>query len=277
MKIIADSGSTKTDWALISDHEVVERFLTSGLNPMVMGLERFKEVLQAELLPRIWGMDISHVDFYGAGCTEEMCPHVRDILAEFVPSATSIVVESDLLGACRAVLGEEEGIVAILGTGSNSCLYNGHSIVENIPSLGYILGDEGSGAALGKMFLNAVLRNRLPRDITNAFQKEFSLSRADILHRVYQKEGTNVFLASFAPFIRSWSSEETVKELIKENFRMFFSHNIRQYGRGDLSVYCVGSMAHHFSDCLREVATMEGFNLGCILRSPIDNLSDTFH
>ncbi len=274
MKIIADGGSTKTDWALVSEGKVVERFSTSGANPVVMGLEHFKGVMQAELLPQIRSVEVNEIEFYGAGCTDEMSPGVRDIFLEAVPSATRIVVESDLLGACRAICGNDEGIVAILGTGSNSCLYDGRSIVANTPPLGFILGDEGSGAALGKLFLNALLKKRLPQSVWKAFEKEFSLSYADILRRVYQERNSNVFLASFAPFVCSWSSEETVNELIKENFRKFFSNNIRQYGRQDLSVNCVGSIAHHFADCLKQAAEAEGVHLGQVLRSPIDKLCE---
>ncbi len=272
MKILADSGSTKTDWALMRDNVVERYFCTSGLNPVVMGVERFEEVIRTELSDFIRGVEISRVEFYGAGCTREMAPLVRDVLTKLMPTATDIVVESDLMGACRAVCGEDVGIVAILGTGSNSCLYDGEKIVENVPSLGYVLGDEGSGAALGKMFLNALLRGQLPLRVSTAFEREFSLSRADILYNVYQNECANWFLANFAPFVRSWSKEESVRKLIVENFRAFFTKNIYQYGRRDLSVYCVGGMAYHFADCLLEVAEAEGFHIRKILRSPIDNL-----
>ncbi len=272
MKLIADSGSTKTDWVILSDDVLVERFSTSGLNPIVMGIERFKKVVQAEMLPRIWSVEIDHIEFYGAGCTVEMQTVVKDYLKEVVPSAEEIIVDSDLMGACRAICGDKEGIVAILGTGSNSCLYDGKNIVAHTPSLGYILGDEGSGAALGKAFLNALLKKRLPQVVEEAFSKEFSLTEKDVLEKIYQGTEANTFLASFAPFIRFWSSNDSVRALIIENFRLFLRNNISQYGRTNLFIHCVGSTAHYFSDCLEEAVEAEGYHLGQVLRSPIDNL-----
>ncbi len=272
MKLIADSGSTKTDWLIVGDGIVVERFSTSGLNPSIMGLERFGEVLRDELAPRVWGVDVTEVEFYGAGCTEDKVAAVRGVMAELLPSARDIVVESDMMGACRAVCGDKEGIVAILGTGSNSCLYDGRAIVMSIPSLGFILGDEGSGAALGRLFLNALLKRRVARRVEDAFAKEFALTKEDILARVYEGRDVNVFLASFAQFVRRWSIEDGVRELIVDNFRLFFANNIRQYERRNLLVYCVGSMAHYFSDCLEDAAEAEGYQLGEIVKSPIERL-----
>ncbi len=269
MTLLSDSGSTKTAWQITSGSTIVKRFETSGLNPVVMGLERFRAMLEKELLPETRGLDITEVEFYGAGCTPAMIPQVEDVISSLLPSALKVTAGSDLLGAARALCGTREGIAAILGTGSNSCLYDGRDIIMNTPALGYILGDEGSGAVLGRMFLNALLKKRLPEPVVRDFTEETHLTQADIIERVYRTEAPNRFLASMAPFIRRHTDIQEVREIVVGNFRRFFACNIRPYGRPDLSVACVGSIAVHFKDCLEEAARLEGFTLGEIRKSPL--------
>ncbi len=268
MTLIADSGSTRTDWVIADGDAVVARFTTSGLNPAVMGIDRCRALLAAELLPHIRGVALTTVAFYGAGCTPALCPAMRDCLAALLPMAT-ITVASDLVGACRAVCGTGEGIVAILGTGSNSCLYDGQTIIARTPSLGYILWDEGSGAALGTLFLRALLRAQLPTAVAEAFTTAYALTTDELLARVYRAPQANTFLASLAPFLRQWSGEAAVYELIMTNFRNFFARHIRPYGRGDLPVHCVGGVAYHFADILSAAAAAEGFTLGTICAAPL--------
>ncbi len=271
MKIIADSGSTKTEWLVVDDGKPVERFATSGLNPLVLGIESFRESLSSELLPRLWGYAVTQIEFYGAGCTPEMEAAVGAVFLELL-GAAEITVKSDLVGACRAMCKDREGIIAILGTGSNSCLYDGKQIVSQTPALGYILGDEGSGAALGRLFLNALYKGRLPGEIDEAFQSATGLTQSEVINRVYCRPKANTFLASLAPFLKQWSADPHIRRLITANFRDFFRVNIRPYGRRDLPVSCVGSLAWHFTPMLREAAGYEGYTIGEVVSSPVYSL-----
>ncbi len=272
MRLICDSGSTKTDWLIVGSGSAVTRFSTCGLNPSVMGIERVNTILKSDLVPHLEGMDITDVEFYGAGCTQDIIPEMQRLLSELIPTAQHILVASDILGAAKAVCGREKGIAAILGTGANSCLFDGEKIVSNTPSLGFILGDEGSGAVLGRLFLNAVLKGLLPDSITETFSEETGLTQADIIEKVYRSATPNRFLASMSPFIHRHLDISELQSLVVTNFRNFFSHNIRQYGHPELPVNCVGSMAYFFSEQLHEAAKQEGVTIGKILRSPIDGL-----
>ncbi len=272
MRLICDSGSTKTDWIVADGATSVLRFSTCGLNPAVMGIDRVKELLLSVLLPHVEGLDISDVEYYGAGCTQDIIPDMRRLLADLIPSAQSVLVASDILGAAKAVCGKECGIAAILGTGANSCLFDGEKIVSNTPALGFILGDEGSGAVLGRMFLNAHLKGLLPESVSVAFVNETGLTQQDIIAKVYRSATPNRFLASMSPFIRQHLDVSQLRELVIENFRNFFTHNIRQYGHPELPVNCIGSMAFYYTAELKEAAQREGFTIGRILRSPIDGI-----
>ncbi len=272
MKIIADGGSTKTDWAIFDGGELVARFKTEGTNPTVMGTARFKETIERELLPNTHGYDIREIEFYGAGCTEYVLPEVRNIFQQAVPTADKITIGSDLIGACRATGKREECIVAILGTGSNSCLYDGRNITRHVPSLGFILSDEGSGAALGKLFLNALLKGRLPRRLKEELFAEMKLTENEIMHRIYHDRRPNTFLASFAPFLCERRADRDIRKIIIGNFRQFLALDIRQYGRNDLLVYFTGGIAYYFADCLKEAAEEENYNIGRITRSPLDEI-----
>ncbi len=268
--LFADGGSTKTEWAVVRDSRLLSRFTTCGMNPFLMGVARCEEVLREALLPQIQGLAIDGVRYYGAGCVDRVLRDMRECFAALLPAARDILVASDLLGACHATCCGEEALVAILGTGSNSCYFDGTTIVRRIPSLGFILGDEGSGAALGRLFLNALLKGRLPHAIEEAFRAEYALSESDILARVYHAPQPNTFLASFAPFIHRWAADDSVQRLITANFRLFFEHNILPYQCPALPVHCVGSIAHHFSPFLRRVAHDEGCRLGTVVRSPLE-------
>ncbi len=272
MKLIADSGSTKTDWKVLENGQLKKQFQTAGLNPVVMGIVRFSEILSVQLLTELQDFTITEVEFYGAGCTVEAIPEVRSVFVKLLPTAQNITVASDMLGAARSVCRQEEGIVAILGTGSNSCLYDGKAIVANTPPLGFILGDEGSGAVLGRLFLNALLKNRLPEEVMRDFIAKFGLSRQDVITRVYRGEAPNRFLASLSPFIKKHLHISPVREIVVQNFRNFFSNNLCQYQRPDLAVHCVGSMVFYYRAELEEAAQMEGFAIGNVIKSPIGGL-----
>ena len=276
MILIADSGSTKTDWALIDKASgSVSRFSSCGLNPIVLGIEKVREMLEAEVLPEI--SDISSVEairFYGAGCTPAKIPEMKTVFSELFPSAGDIIVASDMLGAAIAACGQEMGITAILGTGSNSCLYDGKKIIQNTPCLGYILGDEGGGAVLGKIFFNGILKGTLPKALCDTFFKETGLTQAIIIEKVYRGEAPNKFLASMSPFIHEHLDVKELEELVVNNFRAFFRNNITQYGHPEIPVNFVGSMAFHYYEQLHKAAEQEGFIIGKMIKSPIEPLSN---
>lgn len=265
--LIADSGSTKTDWAWIENGTIVHRVTTAGINPVHQGEE---EILVDPQTVLQWGAD--EVFFYGAGCIPEKKGVVEKVLRKVFPDADRIEVESDLLGAARAVCQHQEGLACILGTGSNSCLYDGEKIVGNIPPLGYILGDEGSGAVLGKLFLNALFKGVLPDGMKEDFLQSSGLSYPEIIQRVYRQPMANRFLASTSLYISEHLDVPALRELVKQNFRDFFHKNIAQYGRHDLSVGAIGSIAYHYRDLLQEVAEEKGYKLSTVAKSPMEGL-----
>lgn len=269
MRLISDSGSTKTDWALVTQDSVTT-VSTQGLNPYQWTRKGMVNVLREELLPQLETNEVDSVHFYGSGVTSEMRSVVEEVLREVFPALQTVEVESDLLGAARALCGHNEGIACILGTGSNSCLYDGRQIVQNTPTLGFILGDEGGGAALGRLFLNAFLRGQLSNKISDDFKAEIGLSMSEIIDRVYRQPFPNRFLASLSKFIHSHLSDEAVHQLVTNNFRAFFTQHLSPYQRPDLPVSFVGSIAYYYEAQLREAASDSGFTVGTIIKSPID-------
>lgn len=273
MKLIADSGSTKTDWCLIDGRVEVWHRNTQGINPIVQAPDKINAVLKGELcLPEEYAAYVTDVFFYGAGCREDMVSKMKGLLKRAMPGIGSISVCSDLLAAARALCGNKEGIACILGTGANSCLYDGISITANTPALGYILGDEGSGAVLGKLFVNALFKGRLSADIREAFEAETQLTVTDIINKVYRQPMPNRFLASLSLFISRHIDAPALHRLVVGNFRSFLANNIRPYNRPDLPVNAIGSMAYHYRDCLEEAARAEEMTIGTVMKSPMEGL-----
>lgn len=199
MMLIADSGSTKTDWCVILDNTPTKRIGTKGLNPFFQSEEEIQQELTHSLLPQLPEGTIDSVYFYGAGCTPEKAPTLRRAIADSLPIVGNIKAYSDMLAAARGLCGREAGITCILGTGSNSCFYDGKEIVNHISPLGFILGDEGSGAVLGKLLVGDILKNQLSPAIKEAFLKQFDLTVPEIIDRVYRQPFPNRFLASLSP------------------------------------------------------------------------------
>lgn len=275
MKLIADSGSTKTDWCVISGNNVALSVKTSGINPFHQSEDVICAILADELLPQLApvGADrISEVHFYGSGCNEALAPVVRGLLVRVLGDSVKAFVYSDMLAAARAVCGRSAGIACIMGTGVNSCLYDGERIVANTRPLGFILGDEGSGAVLGKLFVNALYKGFLPKDMVGEFERWIGMGYQDIITRVYREPMANRFLAGIAPFIHGRLDQPAVRGIAVDNFREFFRRNVVQYSAAGLPVGAVGSIAYYFQDELREAAALEGFTVGSILRSPMDGL-----
>lgn len=277
MILIADSGSTKTDWVLTDGGQKVLR--TQGMNPIHMAEQQMSKILRAELLPQL-GDNVSSIDavfFYGAGVRADMEEKMGRVLSESMTDAPfaktgQVAACSDLLGAARALCGHSEGIACILGTGANSCLYDGSSIVANTPALGYVLGDEGSGAVLGRLFLNALFKGRLANELTDEFCAWAGTTLSGVIDRVYRQPLANRWLASLAPFIHEHLSHEGVRVLVVDNFVSFFRNNLDPYARKDLAVSAVGSVGWHFRDCLEEAALVCGYRLGKVLKTPIEGL-----
>ncbi|MCD8290233.1 MAG: ATPase [Prevotella sp.] len=275
MKLIADSGSTKTDWCLVDKGNVVRRFSCQGINPSLQDRTVIEGVLADELLKEIADIDAVHeINFYGAGCRDEVRPLMSDIFSQYFKNAEVIEIKSDIVASARALFGDEEGIACILGTGSNSCLYDGKDIVSNIPPLGYILGDEGSGAVLGKLFVNALFKGALPEALCYDFYYGTGLTLSEVINKVYREPFANRFLASMSLYIYKHLDIEEIRTLVKENFRNFFQRNVKQYNCKDFPVGAVGSIAYYYKELFVEVAESEGYAVKTILKAPMDGLID---
>ena len=280
MILIADSGSTKTDWCLCDNSTIIQSIQTQGINPYHQTEEAIEQVLAEELFPQLVAQSSSlaaqgssfSVIFYGSGCANETaCNRVKEAIHKTL-GTTDITIHSDLLGAARALCGHDEGIACVLGTGSNSCLYNGKEIIANVPPLGYILGDEGSSAVLGRRLVGDCLKNQLPEAIRNEFLSEYGLTQEIILEKVYRQPLANRFLASLTPFLSKHRDVPEIHHLLVDSFIDFFVRNVKQYRRPWLPIHFVGSIANAFSTELKEAAESLGMELGEILKSPMEGL-----
>lgn len=273
MKLIADSGSTKTDWCVVDDGRVAARVSGQGINPLQQECGLIEHIMANELAGRLSDVEkIGSVEFYGAGCRDGMVTVMEDVLRKVFVNAESIKVGSDMLGAARALFGDGDGIACILGTGANSCLYDGGAIVANVPPLGYILGDEGSGAVLGKLFVNAMFKGGLPEALKKDFLSETGLTLSGIIYKVYKEPMANRFLAGISPFIHKHLDDEKVNALVVGNLKDFFRRNVNLYGRPGAAVGAVGSIAYYYERQLSEAAAAEGYSLCKVLKSPMEGL-----
>jgi len=284
MILIADSGSTKTDWILVASDGTQTELHTDGINPARDARDIIYNVLYHDLLTQI-PSDISReelsrsgcqgsegaVYFYGAGCIEPFSQTVRSVLKDLFPCC-KVEVESDLLGAARALCGHEPGIACILGTGSNSCLYDGRDIIMHTPPLGYILGDEGSGSFLGKVLVNGLFKGVLPDELKQAFCNKYDMELPGIIEHVYREPSANRFLASLVPFIVEHRNHPSIHDLLVDAFRQFFVRNVAIYGHKEMPIHCVGGIAYQFADELSEAAASEGMQMGRIMLRPIQSI-----
>lgn len=278
MKIIFDSGSTSTAFAIVSpDTGPSFHALPHGHNAVTSPDGSLSEMLSMCGELSLIAGKTSRVDYYGAGCaTPTVCSRIRTELLSVFPTA-SICVESDMAGAARALCGGERGIACILGTGSNSCLWDGGKIVDNASPLGYILGDEGSGAVMGRLFLGLLLKGRFPDAVTRRFAERYDgISTHEIINRVYREERPNAFLASFAPFILDEAGRtDEVRQFVTGEFRRFLKYNVEGYDDArELPVSFLGSVAWHFRDFLSEALYAEGLHAGRFLRDPLPALAN---
>ena len=273
MKLIIDSGTTKTHWVLLDGKKLIEDFKTTGFNPYYTPVEEIKRSISAELPGTMKNREVDNIYFYGTGCsTAANCTKVKDILQDFFKNAL-VETHHDLYAAAVALQKNRRGIAAILGTGSNSCLWNGENIVENVPSVGWILGDEGSATYLGKLLLKAFLSGEMDKDITRTFYDTIHLDFEGALHKIYGEPNPNRWISGLSPFASSHMQHPQVRELIKKNFRDFLSAQVKKYtGYRKEEISFTGSVAWHFREILHEVLQEEGLHLGIILQEPMDGL-----
>ena len=276
MILIADCGSTKIDWCVLHDTKVEKQVFTLGMNAVMLTEEEMCSRFSSELMPELTDhvSAIDRIYFYGAGCiSPEVCGNVARALKSNFPLCDTIEVYSDLLAAARALCGHHPGIACILGTGSNSCLYDGVGIADNVSPLGYILGDEGSGAVLGKLFLGDVLKKQISPDICTRFLAEYNLDLLTIIRRVYREPQANRFLASVTPFLSKNIDNPEIHALVLGAFKAFFRRNISNYTNYmQHPVNFIGSIAYYFRDILSEAAQAEGCIIGKIVKSPMEGL-----
>lgn len=275
MILIADSGSTKTDWCVCNGTDKLCIINTQGINPYHQSIDDIKTIICTEFIPQIANISkesITEIYYYGAGCaTEIKCNIIKDILAEHFTNAR-INVASDLLGAARALCKNSEGIACVIGTGSNSCLYDGKNIADNIPSLGYILGDEGSSVALGRRLLSDCFKRQIPANVANEFMAEYNLSMESTLDSIYKKPLANRYMAQFTPFIAKHREIPQVHNILISCFTDFFKRNVIAYHKPWLPVHFVGSVATVFSEELIETANSLGMKTGQFIQNPIDGI-----
>ena len=276
--LIADSGATKTDWAIIDFEHEPKIVQTIGLNPYFIDTKSIYEELDKNLYPYLDNSLVREVYFYGAGCSNPTnCSTIKDALEDFFQNATELSIEHDLMGTARALLGNKKGIASILGTGSHSCLYDGTEIIENVPSLGFFLADEGSGAYMGKLLIRDYFFGKLPDNIKNAFDKKYQTSLERILDEVYNKPSPNRYIASFTHFLSDNIDDPHIKGILKKAFIDFFEVQVIKYTNyKNIPLSAVGSIAFHFQKVLQEVANDYGVEIIKILQSPMEGLIE-FH
>ena len=274
MILVADCGSTKIDWCLLNNGKVEKQVFTLGMNAVMLTEEEMRTRLADELAPEMAGYPIEEVYFYGAGCiSPEVCGNVARAIQANIPDTKVVEVHTDLLAAARALCGRTPGIACIMGTGSNSCYYDGEKICDNVSPLGYILGDEGSGAVLGKLLIGDVLKNQLPKDLCEKFLQQYELDRMTIIRRVYKEPQGNRFLASITQFLIQNIDRPEIHALVLNSFKAFFVRNIQQYQNyKELSVNFIGSIAYYYREVLEEAAAQCGCTVGTIIKSPMEGL-----
>jgi len=272
--LIADSGSTKTDWVLLKGSDVIKEVKTIGFNPYFQSKDQINLEILHNLKPHLeeYLSRIEVLHYYGAGCsTLENCVHIEDCLS-LTLGIRKINVSHDLLAAARALCKKEWGIACILGTGSNSCLFNGKHILENIPSVGYLWGDYGSGAQIGKNFIKEYFEGNLPDDLAKAFERE-GYGREVILNNVYKSTMPSRYLASISKFVSLHKDHQIINKLLLDCFDSFFVHQVNKYTSShDHKVHTVGSIGYIYKELFEETAIKHGYSVGNVIKSPIDGL-----
>ena len=269
MRLIIDAGSTKMGWILMEGHEVKAHFVTKGFNPNYSDRQCLVETCHGASLPN----EIQTIYYYGTGCgNEQNCQTIKEVFLSRFPHA-EIHVTHDLMAACHAALGHESGIACILGTGSNACLYDGERITERAVSLGYLVGDEGSGKHIGSEVVRAYFYGFMPEDLRRQFDETCHLELRDFIDKVYHQPQPSRYLATFAKFAGEHQSHPFIKELVKGCFKAFIEAFVLRFERTEtMKVSFVGSVAFHFQDLLKESLAEYGLVMGEVMPSPAEGL-----
>lgn len=271
MQLIADSGSTKVDWRAIKDDGSIVEISTEGINPVFITPEEIVKILSQKLLPVI-GPGVKNVYFYGAGVVSpQLIATLSESFKKVFPESETFAA-SDVLAAARALCGHNPGIACIMGTGSNSCFYDGENIAKNVRAGGFILGDEASGGVLGKKLISDFIKGLLPAHIQAEFDKRYDLDYMKVVEKVYKQPMPSRFLASFAPFINEFIADPYMENLVNTSFDEFFKRNISQYDYKNHTVNFVGSIAFYFKDKLVAAAERNSMKVGRVLKTPIEGL-----
>lgn len=271
--IIADSGATKTEWILVENSKIISTSTTIGFNPYYYTTEELTKSINDNVLPQIKSTELEAIYFYGSGISTENKKQVTKSALELSFPKIRIEIEHDLLAAARGMLKDKAGIACILGTGSNSCVYDGKDISHNIPSLGYFFADEGSGTHIGKLFIEDYLRDKLPKEIKDSVETEHNLSIEYILDKIYNQCNPNKFLSSFSYFVSENIDNSHLAELVKKSFRLFFETYIINYPNYEkLPLKFMGSVALIHEILLKEVAYEFKLTISSVIKSPIEGL-----
>lgn len=269
MRLIIDSGSTKMEWILLDGNETKGRFLTEGFNPNYFDIQTLAEMCQGVPLPN----EIQSIHYYGTGCgSDQNCALIKKVFQKRFPKA-EITVTHDLMAACHALFGHEKGIACILGTGSNSCVYDGEGIAEKSVSLGYLVGDEGSGMHIGKELVRAYFYGFMPENLRQEFEATYHLDLKDFIDKLYHGEQPSKYLASFAKFAGERQSDPYIRALVKRCFQAFIEAFVLRFENcKSMKVSFIGSVAYHFQNLLKETLGDNGLTMGEVMQSPSEGL-----
>jgi len=277
MILISDCGSTKADWRMITSSDEVKQQSTRGFNPFIQDTEAIEKILLLDFDDSFKKSEISKIYFYGAGCSDEYRNNMVATALKNVFPKTEIKVNHDLLASARALCGTSPGIACILGTGSNSCLYDGIEVIDNVTNMGSLMGDEGSGYHLGKELLRGYFYREMPKDILEAFEIFCPIGKRGILNKTYDNPTPNVYLASFTKFLSQNKSHPYVQNIVFQCFDEFITKHVQKYeGNIKLNINFVGSIAFHFQEILESVLASHNLKMGKIIQKPINSLVD-FH
>lgn len=270
--LIADSGSTKCEWCLL-DNGKKKKVITKGISPYFLNGNEIVALLQKELLIKLKQNTIEKIFFYGTGLKDNNNKRILHTSLQKIFTNAYIEVQTDLLGAARALCKDEKGIACILGTGCNSCYYNGKKVIKNSPGLGYVLGDEGSGAYLGKKVLQHYLYNTFDEELMFAFDKKYNINADEILNHIYKRSQPNRYLASFAIFLAENRNHYMIENIIEDGLNDFFFTHLRKYHQSWLyPIHFTGSIAYGFKDVIASLCNSYEMELGNVIKQPIDGL-----
>jgi N-acetylglucosamine kinase-like BadF-type ATPase len=272
VNLIADSGATKCEWCLL-DNGKKKKFVTTGISPYFLNAEEIEQLLIKQLVPKLKDATIDEVHFYGTGLSNQNNVGILKKVLKKIFKKAKISIETDLTAAARALCGKEKGMACILGTGSNSCFYNGKKIIKNSPGIGFILGDEGSGSYLGKKVIQYYLYQTFDEELMTSFEKRFLTSPMEILENVYKKPMANRYLASFAIFLAENRGHYMIENIIEDGLNDFFFTHIYKYKESwTHPINFIGSVAYGFKDILQELCNGYELELGTVMKAPMKGL-----